>query len=83
MAVRSTHGSTSSNGIIANQTKKGMVLPFQPLSLAFNHVNYYVDMPTVSHFYKALYLKCPFDNIVNYALEISHLYIFVAGLTRK
>ncbi|XP_022934568.1 pleiotropic drug resistance protein 2-like isoform X1 [Cucurbita moschata] len=24
----------------------GMVLPFQPLSLAFNHVNYYVDMPT-------------------------------------
>ncbi|KAL4280604.1 hypothetical protein GQ457_03G028150 [Hibiscus cannabinus] len=31
----------------ANQvpSKKGMVLPFQPLSLAFNHVNYYVDMP--------------------------------------
>nr|GEX61824.1 pleiotropic drug resistance protein 2-like [Tanacetum cinerariifolium] len=26
-------------------SKKGMVLPFQPLSLAFNHVNYYVDMP--------------------------------------
>lgn len=26
-----------------------MVLPFQPLSLAFNHVNYYVDMPAVSH----------------------------------
>ncbi|KAK8643305.1 hypothetical protein V6N13_012608 [Hibiscus sabdariffa] len=31
----------------ANQapSKRGMVLPFQPLSLAFNHVNYYVDMP--------------------------------------
>ncbi|CAI0410737.1 unnamed protein product [Linum tenue] len=25
--------------------KKGMVLPFQPLSLAFKNVNYYVDMP--------------------------------------
>ncbi|KAL3338255.1 hypothetical protein AABB24_030415 [Solanum stoloniferum] len=25
--------------------KRGMVLPFQPLSLAFNHVNYYVVMP--------------------------------------
>ncbi|XP_073157366.1 ABC transporter G family member 39-like isoform X2 [Henckelia pumila] len=25
--------------------KKGMVLPFQPLSLVFNHMNYYVDMP--------------------------------------
>lgn len=31
-------------------TRRGMVLPFQPLSLAFNHVNYYVDMPAVSHF---------------------------------
>lgn len=28
--------------------RKGMVLPFKPLSLAFDHVNYYVDMPTVS-----------------------------------
>ncbi|CAL5363369.1 unnamed protein product [Camellia sinensis] len=26
-------------------SKRGMVLPFQPLSLAFDHVNYYVDMP--------------------------------------
>ncbi|XP_054800906.1 ABC transporter G family member 39-like [Prosopis cineraria] len=26
-------------------TKRGMILPFQPLSIAFNHVNYYVDMP--------------------------------------
>ncbi|XP_051134658.1 pleiotropic drug resistance protein 2-like [Andrographis paniculata] len=25
--------------------RKGMVLPFEPLSLAFDHVNYYVDMP--------------------------------------
>ncbi|XVE91140.1 hypothetical protein DITRI_Ditri20bG0130700 [Diplodiscus trichospermus] len=27
-------------------TRRGMVLPFQPLSLAFNHVNYFVDMPS-------------------------------------
>ncbi|XP_061340275.1 pleiotropic drug resistance protein 2-like isoform X6 [Gastrolobium bilobum] len=26
--------------------KRGMALPFQPLSLAFNHISYYVDMPT-------------------------------------
>ncbi|KAJ7971515.1 Pleiotropic drug resistance ABC transporter [Quillaja saponaria] len=26
-------------------SRKGMIFPFQPLSLAFNHVNYYVDMP--------------------------------------
>lgn len=29
--------------------KRGMVLPFRPLSLAFNNVNYFVDMPAVSH----------------------------------
>ncbi|KAK1653813.1 hypothetical protein QYE76_071618 [Lolium multiflorum] len=27
-------------------TQIGMVLPFQPLTLSFNHMNYYVDMPT-------------------------------------
>ncbi|RVX20018.1 Pleiotropic drug resistance protein 2 [Vitis vinifera] len=31
--------------LTSNNEGKGMVLPFQPLSLAFNHVNYYVDMP--------------------------------------
>ncbi|XVE96475.1 hypothetical protein REPUB_Repub02eG0225200 [Reevesia pubescens] len=25
--------------------RRGMVLPFHPLSIAFNHINYYVDMP--------------------------------------
>ncbi|PIN25403.1 Pleiotropic drug resistance proteins (PDR1-15), ABC superfamily [Handroanthus impetiginosus] len=32
---------TARNG----EQRRGMVLPFEPLSLAFNHVNYYVDMP--------------------------------------
>ncbi|KAL2539838.1 ABC transporter G family member 34 [Abeliophyllum distichum] len=27
-------------------SRRGMVLPFTPLSIAFDHVNYYVDMPT-------------------------------------
>jgi ABC-type multidrug transport system ATPase subunit len=46
MAVRS---SSEVVGASDSAPKKGMVLPFQPLSLAFNHVNYYVDMPAVSH----------------------------------
>ncbi|XP_019187474.1 PREDICTED: ABC transporter G family member 39-like [Ipomoea nil] len=29
-----------------NASRRGMVLPFHPLSLAFNHINYYVDMPS-------------------------------------
>ncbi|CAN1308015.1 ABC transporter G family member 39 [Linum perenne] len=31
---------------LSRATRRGMVLPFRPLSLAFNHVNYYVDMPS-------------------------------------
>lgn len=45
MAVRNPQGSTSSNVDGANQSKRGMVLPFAPLSLVFDRVNYYVDMP--------------------------------------
>ncbi|CAL8161741.1 unnamed protein product [Prunus armeniaca] len=46
MQVRNAQGSTSSNvNDASGQAKRGMVMPFQPLSLAFNHVNYYVDMP--------------------------------------
>jgi hypothetical protein len=41
-------GTSSNVSCASGQAKRGMVLPFQPLSLAFNHVNYYVDMPAVS-----------------------------------
>lgn len=27
--------------------KKGMILPFQPLTMTFHNVNYFVDMPKV------------------------------------
>ncbi|PON45752.1 ABC transporter-like [Parasponia andersonii] len=42
MQVRNSHGIENAAN---SQANRGMVLPFQPLSLAFNHVNYYVDMP--------------------------------------
>ncbi|GKV34880.1 hypothetical protein SLEP1_g43218 [Rubroshorea leprosula] len=46
MSVRNDKGNSSSIVSGGNgQAKKGMVLPFQPLSLAFNHMNYSVDMP--------------------------------------
>ncbi|KAM7532289.1 hypothetical protein LguiB_035699 [Lonicera macranthoides] len=46
MAVRNTPGRSRTRIEGGNVTnKRGMVLPFQPLSLAFDHVNYYVDMP--------------------------------------
>lgn len=46
MVIRNNITSASSAG--NGEPRKGMVLPFKPLSLAFNHVNYYVDMPAVS-----------------------------------
>ncbi|CAM0882488.1 unnamed protein product [Alopecurus aequalis] len=33
------------NSAIRNAPGKGMVLPFEPLSMSFNEINYYVDMP--------------------------------------
>nr|XP_011459272.1 PREDICTED: pleiotropic drug resistance protein 2-like [Fragaria vesca subsp. vesca] len=44
--VSTTRGTTrSSMSSSNNKTRRGMVLPFHPLSLVFDHVNYYVDMP--------------------------------------
>jgi ABC-type multidrug transport system ATPase subunit len=37
--------SVGTNGATNRPAQTGIVLPFQPLSLCFNHVNYYVDMP--------------------------------------
>ncbi|PWA64191.1 plant PDR ABC transporter associated [Artemisia annua] len=45
MAVRSTSQHNNSALVALSTERRGMVLPFQPLSLAFNHVNYYIDTP--------------------------------------
>nr|XP_019707352.1 ABC transporter G family member 36-like isoform X4 [Elaeis guineensis] len=38
--------STSTNEVVdLNQNQKGMVLPFVPLSMTFDNIRYYVDMP--------------------------------------
>lgn len=42
------HKSEGNNSTENEVTRRGMVLPFTPLSLAFDHINYYVDMPAVS-----------------------------------
>ena len=56
MAVRSTSRRKTSTDVAHRMERRGMVLPFKPLSLAFNHVNYYIDTPSVSHFFKSLQL---------------------------
>ncbi|KAL6840735.1 hypothetical protein ACP4OV_029599 [Aristida adscensionis] len=43
--VRMSHVNHGTDGTANRRAQTGMVLPFQPLSLSFNHMNYYVDMP--------------------------------------
>ncbi|EOY26920.1 ABC-2 and Plant PDR ABC-type transporter family protein isoform 5 [Theobroma cacao] len=55
MAIRRTSSRTNPNGMSRNDSsleavngvapKRGMVLPFSPLAMSFDTVNYYVDMP--------------------------------------
>lgn len=43
--------STKSSKSNAKESKsKGMILPFEPLTMTFHNVNYYVDMPQVTEF---------------------------------
>jgi len=48
MEVRKTAHSSIPKAPENTKSKKGMVLPFRPLSLAFQDVNYYIDMPLVT-----------------------------------
>ncbi|KAG0455937.1 hypothetical protein HPP92_023725 [Vanilla planifolia] len=45
MKNRHTSGDSSIDGNNGVAPKRGMVLPFQPLAMSFDEVNYYVDMP--------------------------------------
>lgn len=61
MAIRRMSSRSSGNGLNRNADssleaalgvapKRGMVLPFTPLAMSFDNVNYYVDMPPVSFY---------------------------------
>lgn len=43
--ARNVSSLEAANGV---SPKRGMVLPFTPLAMSFNNVDYYVDMPAVS-----------------------------------
>lgn len=44
-AANSQESATDPVIIEAGAKKKGMILPFQPLTMTFHNVNYFVDMP--------------------------------------
>lgn len=46
-SIRNNSTKAKSAREIIGSDKKGMVLPFTPLSLTFDHVKYSVDMPAV------------------------------------
>ncbi|KAF9594978.1 hypothetical protein IFM89_035751 [Coptis chinensis] len=67
--------------IVEQSIRKGMVLPFQPLSLAFNHVNYYVDMPALKlHTPRGYTRKAPSLRKVKVMPELeSHIAVISRG----
>ncbi|XP_057977096.1 ABC transporter G family member 42-like isoform X2 [Malania oleifera] len=45
MRAQSNEKRTSTDSTNEVALKRGMILPFMPLSMSFNNINYYVDMP--------------------------------------
>ena len=52
--------------------KGRMALPFQPLSIAFDHVNYYIDMPTVNFFTLYLLSPCHHQLCIQFYIKIAY-----------
>lgn len=50
MEVRNNTHSSIPKAAKNAKFRKGMVLPFQPLSLVFENVNYHIDMPNVNSY---------------------------------
>ena len=51
--------------------KQGMILPFQPLAMSFEDVNYLVDMPPIWNFIPKTALLC--DSTIAYFCAFSYL----------
>ena len=68
MRLSARLSNSSSNGISRVMSvgskeagpRRGMVLPFSPLSMCFDDVNYYVDMPAVSLQFLLAFLHVPY-----------------------
>jgi hypothetical protein len=53
--------------------RRGMVLPFNPLAMSFDNVNYYVDMPAVSSHSTILSsFSCPVPHHPQFACTFEH-----------
>ena len=58
-SLNAVDGDFSVNATNGNAPRRGMVLPFTPLAMSFDEVNYYVDMPVVSSSRSAMVSKSP------------------------
>lgn len=83
MSMRKSEGNNSVDG----SARRGMVLPFTPLSLAFDHVNYYVDMPAVSPFYYYSNARCitilawilPYEYLL-FIIRLNHMTVVLQSI---
>jgi hypothetical protein len=47
MSSQNPNGLRNADADTGNAPRRGMILPFQPLAMSFESVNYFVDMPAV------------------------------------
>lgn len=57
------------------EPKRGMILPFQPLSISFDDIKYFVDMPAVRTVPPHLGVKnvLMFSNVLMFLLPTDHI----------
>jgi hypothetical protein len=71
MEVRNNTNSSIPKAAKNEKFKKGMVLPFQPLSLVFENVNYYINMPNVNSYYPCFIISSYFSPLIQlYSVKV-------------
>lgn len=72
--------------------RRGMVLPFNPLAMSFDNVNYYVDMPVVSSpstILRSFYCPIPYPfppqcvGMFKHGILMEHFVIFPGNETAR
>ncbi|KAK9065385.1 hypothetical protein SSX86_016768 [Deinandra increscens subsp. villosa] len=48
MVIQKDHNINEDSSLVATSRKRGMILPFIPLSMSFDNINYYVNIPLES-----------------------------------
>ena len=66
---QSTSDRSHRNASVRISPGRGMILPFEPLSMSFSEINYYVDMPAVCCLSIYFFFQAAFPCIAHYYIN--------------